>query len=159
MVQREKRSPRLWLKGGIIGVVVCVCLFIFYAYGYFPLLQSIYGSEPQPGWTLIPPIVTGHIFPLFSGFIVPYGFGCPFTETACMEWSFGYCLKQEMFPTEACADRSEMIGFFSLVIILLAVYFGIGALIGWLIGRSEFVIPHFSWYCFTTSFNRSFESI
>jgi len=70
---------KLWLRGGIIGVIVCVALFLFYLFIYFPTIDKIYTEDIEkysgpPAWTTTVALVTGHLFPLLSGFIIPYGF-------------------------------------------------------------------------------------
>ena len=138
-------SKTLWLRGGIFGVIICIILFLFNTFVYFPLIDNIYGGN-LPQWALIFPMLSGHLFPLFSGFIVPYGFLCKFTVPICTSWSAfresgsvpwrletgesGYCAVQTMTPTNACANLSEMIGFWGLAILLLAAYFILGAIIG-----------------------------
>lgn len=142
-----------WLQGGLKGIVVCIILFLFYIAVYFPIINNIYAEDiaaygGTPAWTTTLPTITGHIIPIFSGFIVPYGFLCMFSETICVHWSttpepgsvpwiletgeVGYCVEQSMVPTTACADFSEKVGFFGLAFLLLTVYFIVGAAVGWL---------------------------
>ncbi len=135
-------SKKIWLRGGIIGIFVCLILSLFYLFLYFPLIDSIQGSAMSNSF-LIPPLITGHAFPLFSTFIIPYGWLCEFTEPSCINWAAkgvpgatpwtletgeqGYCVEQIMNPTSQCAEVSEMLGFWGLVILLFAIYFVIGA--------------------------------
>lgn len=152
------RSKKLWLRGGIAGALVCVLLFLFYLYVYTPILRSRY-EDPKmlPSWAQVLPTVTGHFVPLLSGFIVPYGFLCEFTEPTCANWKAGECvnggapwtmvdpsslkntpgccLEKTMQPTAACANLSEMIGFFGLAAILVVIYFIIGSAIGWIMQK------------------------
>ncbi len=141
---------KLWLRGGIIAVIVCVGLFLFYSCIYFPIINNLYVEDiasygGTPEWTTTIPLVTGHFFPLLSGFIVPHGFLCEFTEPVCTNWSSenatgsvlwtmegqaGYCLEQTMTPTDSCAKLSEIVGFLGLTTLLVGVYFVIGAGIG-----------------------------
>jgi hypothetical protein len=63
-----------WLRGGIIGVIVCASLFLFYIFLYFPVIDKVYANDiikygGTPNWTLVLPMYTGHFFPFFSGFI------------------------------------------------------------------------------------------
>jgi len=143
-------SKKLWLQGGIIGVIICIALFIFNILIYFPVINSIY-EDNIPQFTLILPMATGHFFPIFSDFIVPYGFLCEFTVPICTSWSAfqemgsvpwaletgeaGYCVVQTMTPTDACANLSEIIGFLGLLLLLLVVYFILGAIIGMIIEK------------------------
>lgn len=147
---RWLRRQRLSVRGGIIGAMVCIALFAFYVSIYFPLIQLVYGGM-SPTWTLLLPLVTGHFFPLLSGFIVPYGFLCTFTKPICTAWSaikepgsvpwtldtgeVGYCVQQMMTPTDACARLSEVVGFWGLALGLLVIYVVLGAFIGSMIER------------------------
>ncbi|MDP3639982.1 MAG: hypothetical protein Q8R53_02145 [Nanoarchaeota archaeon] len=148
-------SKRFWLRGGIIGVIVCIVLFLFYIFVYSSSINKIYAEDiaaygGTPAWTTTVPLVTGHFFPLFSGFIIPYGFLCEFAVPICTNWSAayepgavpwimegqaGYCIEQTMTPTDSCANLSEAVGFFGLAILLIGIYFGIGAAIGGFIQR------------------------
>ena len=47
----------------------------------------------------------------------------------------GYCVVQTMTPTDACANLSEIIGFLGLLLLLLVVYFILGAIIGMIIEK------------------------
>lgn len=104
---------KLWLRGGIIGVIVCLVLGLFNLFIYFPIINNIYAGM-IPSWAFIPPMITGQAFPLLSYYIVPYGWLCKFTTT----------------PTSSCANISEMFGFLGLILILFVAYFTIGAIIG-----------------------------
>lgn len=150
-------SKKLWLRGGIIGIIVCVVLFLFYVFVYFPVIDKVYAEDVAtyggtPAWTTSIPMVTGHLFLLFSGFVVPHGFLCEFTEPVCTSWSVingsgsvpwivegqaGYCAEQTMTPTNSCAKLSETAGFWGLVAILLGVYFAIGATVGGFIQKRK----------------------
>ena len=148
---------KLWLRGGITGVIVCLVLFLFYIFMYFPAVDKSYTEDTAaysgtPAWTTTVPLVTGHFFPLLSGFIIPYGFLCEFTEPNCTLWSAtdgaggspwimegqaGYCIKQTRTPTDFCANLSEAVGFWGLAALLTGVYFVIGAVIGGLIQKRK----------------------
>lgn len=148
------KSKRLWLRGGILGVIICLILLPFNLFVYFPLIVSSYDGM-IPSWALIPPMITGHAFPLLSHFIVPYGFLCEFTEPICTHWSVkdlagpncvpwtssegdaGCCIEQTMTPTNTCANISEMVGFFGLLTMLLVAYFILGAVIGRVIEKRK----------------------
>lgn len=144
-------SKKLWLRGGVIGVMVCLGLGLFNLFIYFPIINRVYGSM-TPSWALVPPMITGHTFPILSHFIFPYGWLCKLTQPICVEWSVdsapgaipwtmegtqGYCLQQVMTPTSLCADVSEMVGFLGLLLLLFVVYFGIGALAGLIIQKNK----------------------
>ena len=137
-------AKKLWLRGGIIGVIVCFVLGLFNLFIYFPMLNRVYAGM-IPNGALIPPMITGHAFPILSHFIVPYGWLCKFTQPNCTLWSVGYepgaipwtmegtagyCIEQTMTPTSSCADFSEMVGFLGFVFLLFVVYFTIGAIVG-----------------------------
>lgn len=142
-----KSVNKIWskpyLKCGVIGIIICLILFLFNLYVYFPLVTDAEGVVSN--WALLPPLVTGHLFPLMSIFIVPYGLFCEFTEPNCVLWSAGSvpncvpwkmegiqgcCQEQIMQPTTACADFSDKIGFIGLSALLFLGYFLVGALIG-----------------------------
>lgn len=77
----EKMS--YWLKGGLIGVGICIALFFFYIFAYFPLVENEIGI---PSNALILPMITGHAFPILSHFIVPHGFLCENSFRHCTAW-------------------------------------------------------------------------
>ena len=146
-----------WLKGGMIGVVICILLFLFYVMAYFPLLTDT-SSGMMSNSALFLPMVTGHAFPILSHFIVPYGFLCEFSEESCTAWSSsealrehsGSCLKPMVMegvegccttltpqPTPFCDSLSEAVGFFGFVLLLLGIYFGIGAVVARMVYRKR----------------------
>ncbi len=144
-------SRKLWLRGGIMGVVVCLVLGLFNLFIYFPIIDRIYEGM-LPNWTLIPPMITGHAFPILSQFMVPYGWHCIFTEPICTNWSAdsapgaipwtmdgnaGYCIQQTMTPTASCENLSAIVGFFGLTLLLFVAYFAIGAIIGLIIQKKR----------------------
>lgn len=148
----KKLFKKTWLKGGIIGLFVCLVLSLIYIFMYFPIIEKLYG-DAIPSWALIAPMITGHAFPLFSIFFVPYGLFCRFTELICTSWSIsngpggvpwtletgekGYCLNQVMTPTSFCEGVSDAIGFWGLVVLLFALYFLVGALIARFIEKKK----------------------
>ncbi len=155
--RKEFFSKKPWLQGGIMGVIVCILLFLFYIFMYLPAIHEIYAEEiaeygGAPSWTTNVMMVTGHFFPILSGFIVPYGFLCKPTVPVCTYWSAeyepggvlwmmegqpGYCIEQIMTPANSCANLSETVGFLGLASLLLVVYFVIGAIIGELIQKRK----------------------
>lgn len=143
-----------WLKGGIIGAIVCILLFFFYMFAYFPLINTIYADDIaikgySPEWTTTIPLVTGHLFPILSHFIVEgspiNGMFCKPVEPICARWEaditpnciswtlesgeVGCCVEQVMEPTAACTERVEMVVFLIMSFLLVVVYFTIGAVI------------------------------
>lgn len=144
-------SKKLWLRGGIIGVIVCLVLGLFNLFIYFPIVNKVNGGM-IPNWALLPPMITGQAFPILSHFIIPYGWLCKFSEVTCTFWSVksapgaipwtmegqaGYCIEQTMIPTSSCANLSETVGFFGLILILFVAYFFIGAIIGMFIQKKK----------------------
>ncbi len=144
MVKKRSKSKKYVLRGGLIGLFVCLVLFVFYMFLYFPIIENGYRGV-MSGWVLVIPLVTGHAFPLLSHFIVPYGFFCKLTKPECVNWVAdkdlhcvpwtmegveGCCREKVMTPTSACDQMSERIGFWGLTIILFGIYFMIGAGIG-----------------------------
>ncbi len=143
-------KKQLWVKGGIIGMAVCMGLFVFYSL-YFPVVARLdTGGELSPS-ELILPTITGHAvvgltFFMIEGSSIPAIF-CKATETHCNEWSLlpdqggipwmdpqtgvdGYCLRQETVPETSCVDRVENGAFLISILLLEGIYFGVGAGIG-----------------------------
>ena len=59
------KTKKLWLKGGIIALAVCLILGLFYLFAYFPIIDKIYAADIEayggtPEWTTTIPILTGH---------------------------------------------------------------------------------------------------
>lgn len=153
--KRRFQLKKPWLKGGIIGAIVCILLFFFYMFAYFPLINTIYADDIaikgySPEWTTTIPLVTGHLFPMLSHFIVegsPIGsMFCKPIEPSCVRWEaditpncfswtlesgeVGCCVEQIKEPTTACTERVEMAVFLIMSFLLVVVYFVIGAGIG-----------------------------
>ncbi|MBI4453735.1 hypothetical protein HY636_03770 [Candidatus Woesearchaeota archaeon] len=153
-VQSKKRI----LIGGAIGVAICLLLFLFYIFVYFPLIDTVYysdstdGSTPQ--WLLMPPTITGHSFPLFSHFIIEgtsvTTMFCKATNPECVNWgnwallnkdmagcdtpwimegTAGCCVEKIMAPDESCSEKVEIAGFAILAGLLLVIYFILGAVV------------------------------
>ena len=132
-----------WLRGGLLGLVACAALFIFYIFAYFPILEKVYGERNTPTVSLFFPTITGHSLPILSSFVVPYGFLCEFSENTCSGWQAenngngepwtletgerGYCVNKIKTPTTKCADLSEKVGFIGLSVLLFGIYFAVGA--------------------------------
>ncbi|MBI2147866.1 hypothetical protein HYU19_05345 [Candidatus Woesearchaeota archaeon] len=164
----QSRKP--WLKGGLVGVGICVFLFFFYLFVYFPVIDKVYADDiaahgGTPAWTTTIPMVTGHLLPLLSHFIIE-GTAlaptfCKATEQGCSTWVAkeyydgqdcvpwpekdeetgteyaGCCEQLIMAPTAECEGRIEMAGFLVSVLLLMGVYFTLGAIVGWAVGRRK----------------------
>lgn len=156
------KTKKTWLKGGIIGLAICLILGLFYLFIYFPIISKIYIADINsyggtPEWTTTIPIITGHFFPLVSGFIIPYGFLCEFNTPICTSWAAnealtteektqlcipktvegtaGCCLGQTMQPSDLCAALSGIVGFGGLTTLLFLIYFALGAGIGLMVQK------------------------
>jgi hypothetical protein len=128
-------SRKAWLRGGIIGVVICAALYIFYLF-LFSASGDGLGQE-----ITIPAMITGHLFSLLSGFVVPYGLFCkkvpmhgswhrdpvPGGIPCVDQGQSGYCSDYFMYPESSCADVSAIISFWVITILLFAIYFAVGA--------------------------------
>ncbi len=147
-------KKKLWVKGGVIGMAVCMGLFVFYGFYFSMIHQFVYpdeGGAEMPSSELALPMITGHAvvgltFFLIEGSVVPAMF-CKETETHCTSWALlpeqggvpwkdpqtgedGYCLQQETVPKASCVDRVENGAFLISILLLEGIYFGIGAGIG-----------------------------
>ncbi|MBU1446443.1 hypothetical protein KKD70_04225 [Patescibacteria group bacterium] len=60
-----KLKMKPWLKGGIIGVLIAINLFVFYIIIYLPLGFAVFAGNP-PFWFWIPPFLSGHMIALIS---------------------------------------------------------------------------------------------
>lgn len=143
----EMENMPYWLKGGIAGLLVCVVLFLFYVFLYFPLFtDDTTGTISNKA--LVLPMITGQGFLILSHFIIPSGFLCEDSVKECTGWSVeenlpedyvcdplvresveGCCTSWTYYPTDTCSILSERVGFFGLMIFLLGIYFMAGALI------------------------------
>ncbi len=106
-----KNKP--WFRGGIIGILVCVIWTVFYVTVYNALLVQFFPDGILPMYSLILPIATGHFF-IFGSHFVAEGYVAPLFD----------CVKDSCFMT---TDWITLIG---MGILLLLIYFGIGAGIG-----------------------------
>ncbi|TAK04137.1 hypothetical protein EPO34_03245 [Patescibacteria group bacterium] len=139
------KQPSLRIRGGIAGVMVCIALAVYYVGFSLPAIDRAYGGMVPDG-VLMPMTLTGHFFPIFSHFIVPYGLFCPFNEQTCTHWSLyeepgstpwtdkeggaGYCIDLTNVPSDFCAGFSERLGFVGLSLLLLGSYFAVGYGVG-----------------------------
>jgi len=144
-------SKKLWWRGGITGVAICLALFLFNIFVYFPYINGPYAKNIPDEWLLIPPQITGHLYFIYSSFLIPHGFFCKATEPICVDWSStkqidgsipwtldgqaGYCVRRLMTPTDTCAFFSTLIGSVGIAILLLTTYFILGAIIGKIIEK------------------------
>ena len=154
-------AQKLWLRGGIIGAVVCVALFLFYTFIFFPIINNLYEEDIEsygrtPTWTTTIPLLTGHLFVFFSHDLAPSSLLCKSTEPMCLRWEsaeltssgvpmvidgqVGYCVDQVMVPAESCAELSEQVGFWMFALLLILIYFGLGAAIGGSMQKGKFKI-------------------
>ncbi len=130
---KEKFAKRAWLIGGIIGVVICLILYLFYTFVYFPAFTNNFANNPSdnsdilssnnpdstvqntlPSYALLLPTVTGHVIPMMAHFLVPYGMFCEFTEPVCVLWGAKInldgsevkdCVPWTMDGTEGCCMK------------------------------------------------------
>ena len=153
---KNKTLTQKLLFGGSAGLIICLSLFIFYIFIFFPLIKNI--SEKHPiiqSLSLIPPTLTGHIFPMMSHFAIegsPMNSAiCPRTEALCVLWDAeltknckipwtmegtnGCCREKIMAPSGDCSNKIEIMGFAILSLLLFSVYFGIGILIAYSIHK------------------------
>ncbi|MFI3158117.1 MAG: hypothetical protein QX199_18370 [Methylococcaceae bacterium] len=148
-------KKQLWVRGGIIGMAVCMGLFVFYGFYFSMIHQFVYSHEgdfEMPSSELILPMVTGHAavsiatFFMIEGSSIPAMF-CKETETHCVSWTVlpdqggvpwkdletgadGYCIQQETTPKTSCVDRVQNGAFLMSILLLEGLYFAIGAGIG-----------------------------
>ncbi|MBS3116776.1 hypothetical protein J4421_04235 [Candidatus Woesearchaeota archaeon] len=131
------RSRKPWLRGGLIGICICLLLFPFYIFIYFPIINNVYADEIKsygstPGCTTIIPLLTGHFIPLISHFLVEGSsvitLFCEAKEPHCTSWAAkeiaveegfscipwildsgesGCCQEKILTPTAACSERVE----------------------------------------------------
>jgi len=153
MIKQQKN----YLIGGSIGIIVCLLLFIFYLFAYFPLMEKLNEQGHNINASILPAMITGHGFPMLSHFIIEgspaIGLFCPKVEKVCTNWSAGtspnyptwimenttgYCRDLIMVPATACSDKVEFAGFIILSLMLIMAYFFLGILITWLILRKKY---------------------
>ncbi len=157
-IKKWFQTRELWLRWGIAGASICVLLFLFYLLVYFPTYRFFFEQNESDAILLLPTI-TGHLFPILSHFIVEGSSlasqFCPYTEEHCVYWMAeeialeenkecvpwtsegvsGCCAQLEMSPTTACVDRVEMGVFWGMSILLVLIYFIIGAGIGFVVQK------------------------
>lgn len=114
-----KHKP-LWLQGGIIGILVCVLLAVFYITLYNAFLIQFFPDGVLPTYSLILPLVTGHFFVMMSHFMAE-----------------GYVAPVSGCVSGDCFNLADWITLAGMGILLLLLYFGIGAGIGWFIQKRK----------------------
>lgn len=126
-----------WLRGGLIGVAVCIALFLFYIFVYFPIGSKVFNGMLPYAFLLLP-LITGHVFVVMAHFVLPYGWMCQFTEVRCQEWrAVEGCVNEIARPTAECANMSEWVGLGLLALTLLVLYFVVGAAIATFLSRRK----------------------
>lgn len=115
-----KNKP--WFRGGIIGILVCVILAVFYITMYNALLIRFFPDGMLPAYSLLLPIATGHFF-IFMSHFISEGYVAPLVG----------CVAENA----ACFERVEWITLLFAAALLLGIYFAIGALIGRYTGKRE----------------------
>ena len=158
MDSNNKKKGKAWLKGGIIGALVCLALGLFYVAVYFPIVENDNGSLPNKALAL--PLVTGHVVPLFSGFIIPHDLFCPKTEVNYSSWMAkgvpgletddlpecvpmvkegvdGCAYGKYTSATIDCAHVSEKIVTVGSIVLLFVVYFVLGSIIALIIEKKK----------------------
>ncbi len=102
-----------WQKGGIVGIVVCILLAVFYITVYNALLVRFFPDGMLPLSSLILPLVTGHFF-VFASHFISEGYVAPFVG----------CIG------DSCFKALDWITLVGMGILLLAIYFVLGAAVG-----------------------------
>ncbi len=146
-IKKYYQSKESTVLGALAGVIICLLLFLFYYFIYFPGFQKIYKDE-TPGWIMLAPTLTGHAFPAFSYFIVSPAVPmfCESKNPLCVQWSAGNsdscaiplvmegtagcCLQQVMEPDESCREKVEWFGFGVFSVGLFVIYALAGAFFG-----------------------------
>lgn len=144
-ISRWFPSKKPWVRSGCIGVTICFLLFLFYILVYFPVIDTVYADRlttdgSTPDWTLILPTITGHFFPLMAHFITESTISvfCRSTQPECVQWmAESGCVDKRLAPTTACAELVELLGFLVITVLLFAVYFALGAGVGWALHRRK----------------------
>jgi hypothetical protein len=128
------RAQPYWLQGSILAGLLCVGLFAFYILLYFPLAIRQGMLDDRFVWL---PLITGHLYILFSGFFLSGGGGfCPAVVPTCVEWRVDTgCVHQVMTATPLCARFVEYFGPILAATMLVLLYMLVGALIGFLVGK------------------------
>lgn len=133
-----------WIRGGAWGLLICLTLYV----AFIVLFVVSGGLLSQV--ILWPAIITGHGIVLLWHFVYPYGLFCPQTMQyggwsiepvpggiPCNQYgSEGYCYAGSLYPEARCADASELVSFFIVLILHFIIYFGLG--VGFAILRKRF---------------------
>jgi hypothetical protein len=149
-----------WMQGGLIASTICALLFGFYLFVYFPIFAGVSRENQENNESdiiLALPIITGHIVPFISHFILEDNAiasrVCTETKTECVHWSLayeeggvpwtnrdgtaGYCLQQETSPLSSCTERVQAVGTIGLIALLEMIYFIAGAGIATMLERRK----------------------
>lgn len=154
-----KLPKKPWLRGGVIGAGICILLFLFYFFAYFPVIENNYldrSSGTLPAWATALPTFTGHL--IFAFLVEPMGYSlskqvCT-TNPVCNNWVHadlapdcivpwkeegidGCCFSPDTAPAEPCGRYVRNITSLSLILLLVGIYFLIGAGIGWFLSRRK----------------------
>lgn len=162
IMKKLPTKSKHYLIGGSIGIIICVFLFCFYLFAYFPLMEQLNDRSYDVNFSILPAFITGHAFPLLAHFVVEgspaISYFCPNVEKICTRWSAGtfpeaepwimdgttgYCQDLSMVPTASCSDRVEQAGFVILSIMLIIAYFFLGIFIAWLIPKIKKLIKSY----------------
>ena len=117
-LQSWYKNKPAWFRGGIIGILVCVILAVFYITIYNALLIRFFHDGMLPAYSLFLPIATGHFF-VFGAHFVAEGYVAPIVG----------CVSGD------CFTRADWMTLMGAGIVLLLLYFGIGSLIGWFVQK------------------------
>lgn len=136
------QSRPLWLKGGILGVIICIALFLFYGFIYFPIIDTF--STADKDSFVAPLVITGHYIPLISSLFLEgsniMNFFCEPTVKICVESSIEFgCLREDIIPKGACVERVIQYGFWSASFLFIVFYFILGSIVGYWIQKKKHI--------------------
>ncbi len=125
---------RIALIGGLIGIMICLLLFVFYMFVYFPYLQKD-SDQSLLSYQFSLPAITGHLYPMMSHFLVEgANFTsdiCPNVDTVCNIWTLeSGCIESTPVPDANCIDKLDQVISLILTGILIACYFVVGFALG-----------------------------
>lgn len=121
----------LWVRWGFRGVVVFFLLLLFYLFLYTQWIPWVHpetyaqGQNPYPYDLLI--LATGHGFLFFSHFLIE---GSPLPDIFCSSNGDIIDAGEDVSENGNCFNRVEQIGMLIIFVLLLGIYFSIGALLG-----------------------------
>lgn len=121
----------LWVRWGGRGVVVFFLLLLFYLFLYTQWIPwvhpEIYAQGQSPPFYDLLALATGHGFLLFSHFIIE---GSPLSNIFCSSNGDVIGAGEDVSESGDCFNRVEIIGTLIIFVLLLGIYFAIGALLG-----------------------------